>query len=68
MPLRKRQKLKALGKVKKGSDQRYKQVYVTNSYDQSHKHRLVGVSCPSSFETAKGAKTSRKRFRFPACT
>src|SRR6185437_10138183 len=30
--------------LKKGSDQRYKQVYVTIFYDQSQEHRLVGVT------------------------
>jgi len=39
-----RKGLKALRPVKKGSDQRYKQVYVTCMYDQSHAHRLVGVT------------------------
>ena len=35
-----------LGKLrpaKKGSDQRYKQIYVTCLYDQSHERRLVGL-------------------------
>jgi hypothetical protein len=39
-----RDALGKLGPVKKGSDQRYKQVYVTCLYDQSHDHRLVGVT------------------------
>jgi hypothetical protein len=33
-----------LGPVKKGSDQRYKQIYVTILYDQSQTRRLVGVT------------------------
>jgi hypothetical protein len=38
---RKRPRLAA---VKKGSDQRYKQFYLTAFYDQDQKHRLVGVT------------------------
>jgi hypothetical protein len=45
MPRAKRKELKPLGRVKKGSDQRYKQIYVTIFYDQDQKHRLVGVTC-----------------------
>ena len=45
MPPEKRKKLKPLAAVKKGSDQRYKQIYVTCIYDQDQKHRLVGVTC-----------------------
>jgi hypothetical protein len=44
LPPQQRKQLKALGPAKKGSDQRYKQVYVTCFYDQSHEHRLVGVT------------------------
>jgi len=43
-PRRKRGKLKRLPGVKRGTDQRYKQVYVTIFYDQSQEHRLVGVT------------------------
>lgn len=43
-PRKRRGKLRRLGAVKQGSDQRYKQVYVTAFYDQSQKHRLVGVT------------------------
>ena len=43
-PRTKRGKLKRLPPVKKGADQRYKQVYVTAFYDQSQAHRLVGVT------------------------
>jgi hypothetical protein len=39
-----RRRLARLGAVKKGSDQRYKQVYVTILYDQEQAHRLVGVT------------------------
>lgn len=44
MPRKKRKRLAKLGPVKKGTDQRYKQVYVTDFYDQHQKHRLVGVT------------------------
>ena len=44
-PRKKRGKLKRLPAVKKGSDQRFKQIYVTIFYDQSQAHRLVGVTC-----------------------
>jgi hypothetical protein len=57
MPPEKRQKLNPLGAVKKGSDQRYKQVYVTCIYDQDQKHRLVGVTC----KKVKGLKRLLKR-------
>lgn len=43
-PRHKRGRLKRLARVKKGSDQRYKQIYVTVFYDQSQEHRLVGVT------------------------
>jgi hypothetical protein len=39
-----RRRLPSLGAVKGGSDQRYKQVYVTAFYDQDQDHRLVGVT------------------------
>jgi len=44
MPPEKRGKLAALPAMKKGSDQRYKQIYVSIFYDQSKEHRLVGVT------------------------
>ena len=53
----KRKKLNPLGRVKKGSDQRYKQIYVTCFYDQSHEHRLVGVTG----KKIKGLKRLLKR-------
>ena len=43
-PRKKRGPLKRLRAVKKGADQRYKQVYVSIFYDQSQEHRLVGVT------------------------
>jgi hypothetical protein len=45
LPREKRKTLKPLGRVRKGSDQRYKQIYVTLIYDQDQKHQLVGVTC-----------------------
>ena len=44
MPAEKRQNLPALPTLKKGSDQRYKQIYVSIFYDQSKGRRLVGVT------------------------
>ncbi len=44
MPRQQRGRLRRLGAVKKGSDQRYKQIYLTSFYDQSQEHRLVGVT------------------------
>ena len=43
-PRHKRGKLKRLPSVKEGTDQRYKQIYVTVFYDQEQKHRLVGTT------------------------
>jgi hypothetical protein len=43
-PRTKRGKLKRLPAVKQGSDQRYKQIYVSVFYDQEQNHRLVGVT------------------------
>lgn len=53
----KRRGLGKLAPVKKGSDQRYKQVYVTCFYDQSHEHRLVGVTAAK----VKGLKRLLRR-------
>lgn len=44
MPRQRRQRLLPLEPVKKGTDQRYKQVYLTALYDQSQEHRLVGLT------------------------
>lgn len=44
MPRSRRRGLRRLGAVKKGTDQRYKQMYLTSFYDQDQKHRLVGVT------------------------
>ncbi len=57
MPAERRDALGKLGPVKKGSDQRYKQVYLTCLYDQSHDHRLVGVTAGK----AKGLTRLLKR-------
>lgn len=52
-----RKKLEPLKAVKKGSDQSYKQIYLTCFYDQNHKHRLVGVTS----KKVKGLKRLLKR-------
>jgi hypothetical protein len=57
MPAKRRRRLSKLKPVKKGSDQRYKQIYVTCFYDQSHRHRLVGVTAGQ----VKGLKRLLKR-------
>jgi hypothetical protein len=57
MPREQREGLKPLGAMKKGSDQGYKQVYVTSFYDQDHAHRLVGVTR----HKVKGLKRLLKR-------
>jgi len=44
MPPEKRQALEQLPAMKKGTDQRYKQIYLSCFYDQSKEHRLVGVT------------------------
>jgi hypothetical protein len=44
LPREQRRRLRALGPARKGTDQRYKQVYVTSFYDQPQAHRLVGVT------------------------
>lgn len=43
-PRKKRGKLQRLPPVKKGADQKFKQIYLTAFYDQSQEHRLVGVT------------------------
>lgn len=44
MPRAQRRRLQPLAAVKKGSDQRYKQIYLTAFYDQDKQRRLVGVT------------------------
>jgi hypothetical protein len=44
MPRKQRRRLRRLGSVKKGTDQRYKQMYLSSIYDQEQEHRLVGVT------------------------
>lgn len=44
MPPARRRRLQRLPAVKKGSDQRYKQIYLSAFYDQDKEHRLVGVT------------------------
>lgn len=44
MPAEQRGKLPALPRMKAGSDQSYKQIYLTSFYDQGQDHRLVGLT------------------------
>ena len=44
MPRKQRGRLPRLGAVKPGTDQRYKQIYLTSIYDQTQEHRLLGVT------------------------
>jgi hypothetical protein len=44
MSREKRRRLLPLQAVKAGSDQRYKQIYLTAFYDQTQEHRLVGLT------------------------
>lgn len=53
MPRAQRRPLAKLAAVGKGTDQRYKQIYVTSFYDQSQEHRLVGVSAGGTSGLAK---------------
>jgi hypothetical protein len=55
-----------LAPVKKGSDQRYKQVYVTCLYDQSHAHRLVGVTAGKVDSLKRLLKRDAARVRLRA--
>jgi hypothetical protein len=66
LPPEKRKKLKPLGRVNKGSDQRYKQIYVTIIYDQDQKHRLVGVTCKRVKGLKRLLKTDAARVRLRA--
>ena len=66
MPAAQRKQLPALGPVKAGSDQRYKQVYVTSFYDQEQKHRLVGVTRQDHRGLGKLLKREAARIRLRA--
>jgi hypothetical protein len=57
MPHQQRRRLRRLGPLKKGTDQRYKQIYVSSLYDQEQEHRLVGVTR----EKVKGLKQLLRR-------
>jgi len=61
-----RGRLARLGTVKKGSDQRYKQVYVTIFYDQTQEHRLVGVTRKDHRGLGKLLKRDAARVRLRA--
>ena len=65
MPAEQRRKLEPLGRVKKGSDQRYKQIYLTCFYDQKREHRLVGVTCKKvkGLKGLLGREAARVRLR-----
>jgi hypothetical protein len=68
MTRKQRRRLARLGSVKKGSDQRYKQVYVTILYDQAKAHRLVGVTRKDHRGLGKllGREASRIRLKLAA--
>jgi hypothetical protein len=68
MPRKQRGRLARLGAVKKGSDQRYKQVYVTNLYDQGQEHRLVGVTRKDHRGLGKLLGREALRIRLPLAT
>ena len=66
MPPEKRRALRRLGAVKAGSDQRYKQVYVTCLYDQKREHRLLGVTRKKHRELGKLLKREAARVHLRA--
>ena len=68
MPGARRRRLSRLGRVKTGSDQRYKQVYVSNFYDQEQKHRLVGVTRRDHRGLGKLLRREAARVRLRAAT
>jgi len=55
-----------LGRVKAGSDQRYKQFYLTAFYDQEQKHRLVSVTRQDHRGLGKLLKRDGARLRIRA--
>ena len=65
MSRQQRRRLARLGAVKEGSDQRYKQVYVSIFYDQTQEHRLVGVTRKDHRGLGKllGREAARVRLR-----
>jgi len=62
----KRRRLLRLGAVKQGSDQRYKQVYLTAFYDQSREHRLVGLTRQDHRELGKLLRREASRVHLRA--
>ena len=68
MPRKQRRQLKALGSVKKGSDQRYKQVYVSIFYGQTKENRLVGVTRKNHRGLGKLLKQEAARVRMRTAT
>jgi hypothetical protein len=61
MPAQKRKLLVALGAVKRGSDLKYKQIYLTAFYDQARGHRLVGLTRKDHRELGKLLKREAAR-------
>jgi len=61
-----RTKLGMLRSVKKGSDDHYKQVYVTILYDQTQEHRLVGVTRRDHHGLGKLLRQEAERVRLRA--
>jgi hypothetical protein len=68
MTRKQRRRLARLGAVQKGSDQRYKQVYVTVLYDQGQEHRLVGVTRKDHRGLGKLLGREALRIRLPLAT
>jgi hypothetical protein len=66
MPREKRKNLKPLGRVRNGSDQRYKQIYVTIFYDQDQQHQLIGVTCKKVKGLKRLLKTDAARVHLRA--
>jgi hypothetical protein len=58
-----RRKLGALPRVKRGSDDGYKQVYVTIFYDQTKEHRLVGMTRKDHHGLGKLLRQEAERVR-----
>jgi hypothetical protein len=68
LPPKQRGRLARLGAVKPGSDQRYKQVYVSIFYDQTKAHRLVGVTRKNHHGLGKLLRRDAARVRLRAAT
>ena len=66
LPRTQRQRLTRLPVIKRGTDQRYKQIYLTAFYDQSKEHRLVGVTRQGPRGLGKLLKREAARVRLQA--